>query len=262
VISIKRFLDPESREAAEAFESMACRLLHAIGQHAVKVERSDFESFQTTIEGMEAGLKKDPSPENILVTAGSAVGVLESYNRRTSHSITAKSGELHAIVGILTQAMSQIASDSQRSIERLQELQKNIEHAAFVEDLRALKILLSDWVQSIQGEVRRQRDESNRAIADLKQSLRQSQEAKPSETVETGRALSLPPRLDAKAAIAAACEARSRTYAGLFVLDRFHATKARFGPALGEQVLEFFMQLLVQGIGPGDRLFRWGVSRM
>jgi GGDEF domain-containing protein len=264
MISIKKFLSAENREKADAFEHMACRLLEAISLNAVDGDRVDLDHFQATIAGVQTSIEQDPSPENILLATGSAVGALQSYNRRTSVFIGAKSVELQAMVGMLTQAMSQIAAGSENSISRLQVLQKEIEHAVMAEDVRTLKTRLSDCLQSISGEVARQRDESSRAVSDLKDCLRRGQPMKPGDAVEVAEApedcdpvTGLLQRPGAEAAIAAACNERSHVYAGLFVMDRIQSINSRFGKALGDEALVFFLQYLSQALAPTDKLFRW-----
>ncbi len=232
--------------------------------HAVDGDRVDMDSFQATIAGVQTSLELNPSPENILVATGLTVGALQSYNRRTSMLMGAKSVELQAIVGMLTQTMSRIVIGSETSIARLQELQKDIEHAVMIEDVRTLKNRLSFCLESISGEVARQRDESSRAISELKQCLRESQPATPADPLAVAEALKncdpvtgLLQRPEAEAAIAAACEDRSHMYAGLFVLDRIHSINARFGHPIGDKALVFFLQYLSQALTPTDRVFRW-----
>lgn len=261
MISIKKFLSSDDRETAEAFERMARLLLQAIGLHAVEGDRVDLDSFQAAVTSVQTSLDQDPSPKNVLAATGSAVGALQNYNKRTSLFIRAKSVELQAIVGMLTQAMTQISNGSQNSISRLQELQKEIEHASMLGDVRALKTRLSDCLQSIRTEVTRQREESARSVADLGARMREAREAKPFQALENcDPATGLPRRADAEAAIAAACEDGSHSYAGLFVVERIQAIRTRFGPAMADQVLVAFLQRLSQVMGPTDQVFRWDDS--
>ena len=261
MISIKKFLSSDDRETAEAFERMARLLLQAIGLHAVEGDRVDLDSFQAAVTSVQTSLDQDPSPKNVLAATGSAVGALQNYNKRTSLFIRAKSVELQAIVGMLTQAMAQISNGSQNSISRLQELQKEIEHASMLGDVRALKTRLSDCLQSIRTEVTRQREESARSVADLGARMREARETKPFQALENcDPATGLPRRADAEAAIAATCEDGSHSYAGLFVVERLPAIRTRFGPAMADQVLVAFLQRLSQVMGPTDQVFRWDES--
>jgi len=262
MISLKSLLSSDSRAKEDAFEQMAYRLLEAISLNAAPGDRVDLDHFQATVGGVMTLLEQNPSAENILAATAAAVAALQAYNRDSSRFIDAKSAELQAMVGMLTQTMSTIATASGKSISHLQELQREIEHAVMIEDVRALKARLSDCLQSISGEVARQKDESSRMISGLKDDLRPGRQPKPGEAVapaveERDPVTGLLQRPDAEAAIAIACDARSHVYAGLFVMDRLQSINTRFGHSFGYQALLFFMQYLSQALAPADKLFRW-----
>jgi GGDEF domain-containing protein len=233
-------------------------LLQAIGLHAVEGDKVDYDWFSSTIAGLQTSLSQDPSPENVLAITGAAVKTLEEYNRRTSRFIRATSIELQVIVGMLTEAMAQISTGSQTSIHRLQELQKQIEHASQVEDVRTLKLGLSDCLHSIRGECDRQRDEADQAVANLRRGIQEARETKVPEAGPVSDPLTgLLLRPGAEEAIQAACDSGAHTYTGLFLMDRLPAITARFGADLGDEVLLFFLQHLSTALTGNDTLFRW-----
>jgi GGDEF domain-containing protein len=261
MISIKKFMggSSDSKESIAAYERMAQLLLQAIGLHAVEGDRSDYDGFRAAVADLQTSLAEDPSPANILVSTGSAVKALQDYNRRTSNFIRARGIELQSIVGMLTQAMSQISTGSEVSIHRLHDLEKQIEHASMVEDMRTLKTRLSECLETIQTETVRQRDDSKRVVADLDQGLRKAQEPQIVRPVGEADSLTgIPMRPQAEQAMRTACADGVHTYAALFLLDRIQAISSRFGFALGDQVILFFLQHLSQGLRADDQIFRWG----
>jgi GGDEF domain-containing protein len=259
MISIKKFLTSNDRDSKDANGRMAHLLLQAIGMHAVEGEQADYNAFRATIADLEASLAQEPSESNLLVTTGAAIKALRDYNRRTSLFIRAKSGELQIIVGMLTDAMAQITTASQTSIVRLQDLHKEIVQAVMVEDMRTVKLRLSDCLESMRVEIDRQRQETVEAVEGLKQGLKKAQEPLPTEASARPDPLTgLPLRLEAEAAMRVACDPQSHTFAALFVLDRIQAIKSRFGSALGDEVLLLFQKHLLKGLSAEDELFRWG----
>jgi GGDEF domain-containing protein len=259
MISIKKYLSGKYSDSSGAFEQMAHLLLEAIGQSAVRCDRDDYDGFRSEIIAVGAKLKEDPSPANILVSTHGAIQALEEYNRRTSQIIRAKRTELQSIVGMLAQATAQISTGSETAITRLRDMQKQIEHASMLDDIRSLRSRLSECLDSIRSESVRHRDEAARVTAELDQGLRKTRETV--ATVERGEAdrltgIALRPR--AEQAIQAACQAGEHCYAGLFILDRIQAISSRFGSALVDQVVLFFLQHLSQGLTSQDQIFRWG----
>jgi GGDEF domain-containing protein len=262
MISIKKFLSVDNRESDEAHERMGSLLLQAIGLHAVEGERTDYDSFRAAIADLEKSLAHDPSPSNVLITTGAAVKALQDYNRRTSLFIRAKSGELQIIVGMLTGAMGQITTASQTSITRLQDLQKQIGTAVMVEDMRTVKLRLSECLQSMRTESDRQRVESVRVVAGMQEGLKKAQEPLAEETnlgaaEEADPATVLSLRQEAEAAMQRACDQHTHAFAALFVVSRLQAVNSRFGSALGDQVLIIFRNHLARILSAKDEVFRW-----
>jgi FOG: GGDEF domain len=237
---------------------MAHLLLQAMGLHAVEGDRAEYDRFRASITALQSSLAEDPSPDNILLTAGTAVKKLGDHNWHTSQFIRAKGIELQSIVGMLTNSMSQVSTASRTSIERLQHLQKQIEHASMVEDVRTLKLRLSDCLQSIHGECERQREESSQAVEEIKKSLQKVSEQEPVEKSPASDPLTgLILRAGAEQAIKAACMKGTHVYAGLFVMDRIQSIVSRFGVELGDRAMIFFVQHLSTALTGDDTLFRW-----
>ncbi len=258
MISIKKFLTSDNHESIDAYERMSHLLLQAIGLHAVEGDRADYEGLRRAIVDLEKSLAEDRSPSNILVTTGAAIKAMQDYNRRTSHIIRARSVELQSIVGMLTVTMSQISTASQTSIVRLQDLQRQIEHAVMLDDVRSVKLKLSECLESISTESERHRSESINLIAGLKQGLQSAQAPKladGSAVVDPGTGLAL--RAEAEAAMLAAGGQQAHAYAALFTLSRLQSITTRFGSKLGDQVMIFFLQRLSQALSPQDQFFRW-----
>ena len=261
MISIRKFLNAQEGKPNDAFERMSHLLLQAIGRHAVDGDENARNTFQSVIEELEKDVTDDASPGNVLITTSAVVKAMENYNRRNSARTQVRQAELQSMVGMLTQAMSQISNASETSITRLQELQHLIEGAAMVENISTLKTRLSECLQSIRSESKRQLGESERLVAELQTGLKKSQ-ARQLETPAAGSdpIAGLPQRLEAEAALEAACGDDSHTYAALFLVERIESIKARFGRDIGEQVEVRFYQRVVTGLRVNDRFFRWSKS--
>jgi len=134
-----------------------------------------------------------------------------------------------------------------------------IEGAVMVEDMRTLKSSLSECLESIKTETVRQREESARAVAEINQGLRRTREPKTSaQTGDVDPLTGLPLRAHAEKAIREACGDQVQTYAGMFLIDRIQVISSRFGVALGDKLVLFFLEHLSQGLSSDDQLFRWG----
>lgn len=177
--------------------------------------------------------------------------------------IGAKCPELQSVAGMLADFLSQATAASEASMVRIEELYERIESAAMIDDLRALKSRVSECLESTRGEYARQRRESTRMMARLRNGLTISQRPTEEEPLTAlDPVTGLPLRAQAEAAMETACRDGSRTYAGLFLLERMETIKTRFGLAIGEDVMAQFILRLSEGLGSSDKLFRWSPTSL
>jgi GGDEF domain-containing protein len=261
MISIRRLLSDESQETLEAYKRMSMTLLEAIGLHAVESSSADSDSLRAAIGDLQKSLAGDGSPSNILVTTGAAVKIMQDYNRRTSHLVSAKSSELQSIVGMLTAAIPRISSAGQTSVARLQELQHQVEQAVMLEDVRALKLRVSECLEAMREETERQANESAKVVTGLKQGLAAVQSKQvPEASGGIDPLTGLHSRTEGEQAILEAGGPGSHAYVGLFVLSRLQAVNSRYGPELGDRLLMFLLERLVLGLSAKDQFFRWSTN--
>jgi len=263
MISIKKFLNDDT-EVIATYERIMHLLMQGIALHAVDGHPAVRDVFRAKINEAEAKLGEDRSPANALTMTGEVIKALQEYNQRATKFIRAQGVELQSMVGMLTQAMAQISAVSEMSVTQLQELQKQIEHATQLEDIRTLKTRLGECLVSIRDESARHREESTRVVAELDHGIRQVQttraEGQPEPAApipENDRIPGILGRTDAEKALRVSCEQGAPAYAGLFIVDRLKSITSRFGNTLADQVIAFFAEHLLTGLTPQDRIYRW-----
>ncbi len=161
------------------------------------------------------------------------------------------------MVAMLSHTMADFSATNAASISQLQELRKSIQEAGAIDDMGALQTRLSECLESIQNETKRQQDDSAR-IAQLEDKKMPGGRAKAPivpEDIDPLTGLGL--RVQAEKAIQDACDDSLQTYAGVFLVDRIQVISSRFGVSLGDKLVLFFLQYLSQGLSPSDQIFRW-----
>lgn len=260
MISILKYLyGPRPDDLSGALMRMAHLLLEAIRLHAVEGDRVDYEKLQADMQNLERSLGEQPSAAEVLVITGAAIQAMEDYNIRTTRFVRAHGLELQQMVAMLTDTIAKISAGSERSVSNLQNIEKQLERASILEDVRLLKGRLSECLQSLREESARQKEESARGANELRQELERALERRaaigarhPKDEV-TG----LPGRHEAEQCLAAALKGDGHTFAAVFVLDRIQLINQRFGYAVGNRILMFFTRYLARGLSPNDRQFRW-----
>jgi GGDEF domain-containing protein len=262
-ISLKRYLVGADYELAESARRMARLLLEAVRLHAVVGDPSEHKKFQKDIARLEAELDREFTPSQVLVVAGAAAKTLEDYSQRTMRYVRMQSAELQGMLAMLTETVAAISAASDRTVTRLQNIEKQLERASMLEDIRSLKARLAECLVSVREEARRQREEMARTVTELRNEiLRAQQRQAPAAAPTPAGAPGGLSRADAEEALARALEEHAHAYAAVFVIERIELVSGRFGAQAGEQLVQFFRHHLAEGLLSSDRVYRWGAGSL
>ncbi|MGH9658970.1 MAG: diguanylate cyclase domain-containing protein [Bryobacteraceae bacterium] len=259
MISIKKYLLKAQEPAVPPALLRMCQLLlEGIGIHAVEGDEEDYRRFQTDLRQLEQSMSHTPSHDDLFLAAGAAIKAMEDYNRSTTRFVRIRSNELQKMVGMLSQTIVSVATCGERSLSRLQDIEKQIERAAAVEDIQALKLKLSACLESVREEVVEQRKESNAFVEGLTKELVQVKErTQPRLSMEIDRLTGFPTRPKAEEEIAAACGEGNSSFLAVFAVNRLGPVNARFGFAVGDQIIQVFADHLKKQFPAGDFVCRW-----
>jgi len=125
-----------------------------------------------------------------------------------------------------------------------------------LEDVRIMKVRLSDCLADIRTEAERQEMQMGETIEQLSQGLDQARRGL-AGVEEKDAVTGLPGRSEAEAVLAQAGRAGPQAYAAVMVLDRLQTLNARFGRQAGDEVLMEFAGMVQRQLDPNDRLYRW-----
>ena len=261
-ISIKKHLLNRGVEEpiVEALTRMNHLLLQGVALHAVVGDPDEFAKFREDMKKLQEELETETTPAEMLVTVGTALRALEEYNSRTTKFLKAQSVELHLMVSMLAKTVTDVSTGSERTINRLQGIEKQIEKVAVIEDIRNLKSRLSDCLESLREETQQHRVEAAEAVTAL-----DNQAKTAAAMITTVRSTvcsadpltGLPGRAEAEKRLASLLASKSQSYVAILVLDRLEVINARFGFAAGDQLLLEFSQHLAQNLASSTSLYRW-----
>jgi diguanylate cyclase (GGDEF)-like protein len=184
---------------------------------------------------------------------------MEDYNRRTSKVIHRQNSDLQNMVSMLTRTVISIGASGESSVHKLQEIEKSIERTRMLEDIQLLKLRLGECLEAVREEALRQKTEGQSTLDSLKKEVENSRERVGSVTaaVELDAATGLPSKKEALKAIQAAVQSPSNKFLAIAVVSRVQAVNARFGYAIGDQVLSTFAKHFKENLGAQDQVFRW-----
>ncbi len=234
-------------------------LLQGIGLHAVEGDHQDHEKFRQDMQKLLSALDAAPTTAVLLVTTGSVLKTLEDYNQRASRYVRMQGTELQNMIAMLTRTVATLGAGSDRSVARLRDIEGQIEKTSVIEDVRMLKLRMEECLESIRDEAQRQKTESAMALEGLRQEIVHSQQRMRAGTAAPARdpVTGLPIRAEAQAAFEALFESGTPAYAALFVVGRVALINSRFGYAVGDRVLNLYLEELQKQLSAADTIYRW-----
>ncbi|HYA18600.1 MAG TPA: diguanylate cyclase [Bryobacteraceae bacterium] len=235
-------------------------LVEGIGRHVVTVDPAEAARFRRSVEEVSQKLQEEISPAELLVRAGSVVQALEDHASRSTQDLQLQMAELQHMVKMLTATVSAISAAGETNVGRLGEIEKQVESASALDDVRTIKARLADCLTDIRRETQRQRKETGATIEQLTQGLSEARRTVVDTATGTVRdeVTGLGLRADAEAAMAEPARPGGQTFVAVMVLERLQAVNRKFGVEIGDQILAEFGRVVRRSLQPDDRLFRWG----
>jgi GGDEF domain-containing protein len=135
------------------------------------------------------------------------------------------------------------------SIARLQQIEKQIEQASMVEDLRSLKTSLGDCLTAVRDASASQQKQSAETIQLMERQISQARLRSPERRPESPETYRLGLKTESKS--------KPAEYMVVFLLDRENSIAARFGEDVRQSILRFLQQRLKEALLPSDRIVRW-----
>ncbi len=227
---------------------LAEALLKAIRDHAVLGSSADRERFQSQLGDLNRRFVGTDDDAELLMVAGAARQALRLYETETNAYWANRTAELQTIAATSTRALRDFSQRHSEATACLTALEASLVSLSRVEDLRAARQQLEDCIATLRIENQRQKE--TRAM--LVRSLPPRSES-PADPV-TG----LASRQAAEDVIADRLQlGASGTHLALFVVHRIQQINARYGHAVGDDLLRTFLHHLTLNLRPGDALYRW-----
>ena len=216
--------------------------MEGIARHSVKGDVEEFRKFRSQIQHILQSLDEDRSPHEAYDSADQAVGLLKDYGHRTSKRLGQQSVELHAVIKMLLDTFRVLAIAGPEGMRQLQELGGALASTSDGEKLAQCKLKLAECLDEIRQEAERFKNAGARTVLG---------------DARKDRLTGLESREVAEVALAKACAAKTPGCAIVIIIDRIAVYNVRFGRAVGDKVLQFFADYLVQSLPFEGPPFRW-----
>jgi GGDEF domain-containing protein len=260
LISIASFLKGGGvQEAYGILLRVTTLLLEGIAVNAVGSSGPERSLFQTAIRRFAAEIASEnhKDAQDLLVIVGSAIQCLQEYHANVDRRWDAQTREYQSMLVLLTTAISKLLHGNERAVRNLETIDKQLQHASQLEDLRGIRTRIEICLDSVRAEVADQVDRSRLVRGTFKTASAAPVVRYAMELTGTDPSTGLPGRRAACEALAAAVAAGDSKFAAAIVIERLGAIANRFGAGTADEVLLMVCQMLAQRMAPGDQLFRW-----
>jgi GGDEF domain-containing protein len=255
--SIRKFLNPAKPKPADFIRFLKL-LLQGIATHAVESDPGELRRFRLDISNISNRLTETLGSDEMDHVVEGSVDLLKEYNRRVGKLEVANKTELRAILAIMTDTMAFLIASSKIEVESLQSIEKSIEKASAIDDIRRLRVELTNCLSSVRNESVRLRELSQAQIKSLQTGVQLTVDSlNGAQSEPTDPATGLQGRATAEQWIINKI-AEGRDFAiALFIIDRLGSINGRFGRAIGDQILLSVAQRLGQESPDESSLLRW-----
>jgi GGDEF domain-containing protein len=257
VITLKKYIDTDEKD--QAMLRLTQRLIEGIGQYAVEGDPQDQEHFLEDLHNLSLSLIQNPAEDQLFMAAGSALSSLKDYNQRAASYLRRPGAELQDMVQMLTSAIGSLSVGGEENLRHLRDIETQVASARKADDIREVRIKLGLCLEQIHKETERQRIETARETERLTQGLACATSA--AGTLVRDPLTGLLGRAAADAELERVCQTGQGAYLAVFVLDRMQTLNARFGSAVGDEVLRYFTGFLQRSLS-SDRVFRWSATAL
>jgi GGDEF domain-containing protein len=255
VLSIRKYLSEYCTESTNPLLRVCTLLLEGIARHALAFDREEYREFREALQRMASALETTQSPDDLRAIAEAGCEAMANYNREAQRVQGAQTVELRCMIEMLSQTLVELAEAGGQSVQALQSIQKQIEGATHLDDIRLLRARLGDSLKSISDEANRQGLRNAELLRQAKEAVRIAAGARRDADVD--RVSGLPSVEKAQYQISARLGTDTGYFAAVFVVERVDSVNLRYGVAAGDRLLQVFSRHLASKLSPKDEVFRW-----
>jgi GGDEF domain-containing protein len=261
MISIKQFLEQRGKgsgpkhDLVDALGQMGRLLLDAMATYVVRGTEADVEVFRRQLNRLARQMEGPQTAMTVLGATSDAVEALETYCESTAEYHRLQRVERQSMVAMLTATVADLAGQTDVSVGRLHTIEKQMERAQELDDIRALKANLGESLNALREAAAQQRSTSVATMEQLRNQIAMAR----MQVAENPKA---PARTQGEIEFVhersgSEAEPGATTYVAAVQLRRAEHIASRFGEPVRHRMLGMIGTQLKTMLRPGDRLLRW-----
>ena len=228
MVSIKKYLGTATPTPADYIRFLQS-LLNGIALHAVEATQTDLGTFRREVSAISAQLTEHSSAQEIDAAIDFVIRAVEGYNQIAARLAQAHLAELQAMLAMTTGTIRYLSESSKTGIDQLTLVERNLQHASSLGDVRQLRGKLNDCLSLVRAESNRLRLESRAQIQILQEGI--------DGAIQRARSAGFTVHRDEVEQMIASRIAEGKPFAiAVFVIDGLSQIASRYGPGIADDV--------------------------
>jgi GGDEF domain-containing protein len=256
-MSLRIFNRSGATTTVQAYQHAVRLIVDAATPDGPAGDESDLAELRESISAAKKDLvHEEPKAPDVLVAAGAASAAIQKYQRKVVSALRSRSVEIQAVVGMLTETMAEVGAGSERSLERLREIERQLARSQETFDVRELRQQMAACLEKVREESGCRKREAEQAMGELRAALGENGH-KPEQ-----QRIFLP--LDDTGNIAVAIERAAATCSALFVavltIDHLKPVGLRFGPEAVSRLVAYCAEQARESLRGVQEVMIWNGS--
>lgn len=230
-------------------------LLEALSVHAVQFDKAEYETYRLNLEPIQVIVKEDASGERLLLATGRATEVFAAYCQNITGLVRQQSLVLHNMIAMLAETVISIGAGSEESVQRLQNIEAQLNRAVMIDDLRQAKEILNECLQDVRSAAAQQKSQMEQLASKMQEQVGRARELNSNVSVDA--VTGLPGQTAALATIDETLQLGGHYFVVVVVFSRLQSINMRFGNDVGDNVFRTIAGRFRSELPEQDRVFRW-----
>jgi hypothetical protein len=257
IVSLEKYLygprkpnNPTPQSYPFSYLELSSRLLAGVCRSVLVGE--PFADLSGKLEELRKTLNAAAEREADSGIAGETETILQTFQDRVRQTDGQTAAEFKGVLDILNNAFMQISARSEKSDERMKELETSLSRAARIEDLGTLKLYVGKMLEFVKKEGKSDQTEGKADIEKLGNQVRQAHQSSSRFRLQIGGHEEAVTELTTQLTAS-----NGSLHAALFVADSLRALRVRHGDEIAGNILQDLARKEIQGLAPDGNVFCW-----
>ena len=234
-------------------------IINGIGRYAVDGRDDELATFRDSMLSLAARVHDQSADSVIESSVQQALDLLREFNACALRFNETHASELKMVMRTMTETITFLSESRTRSVHQLQFVERELEQASEIDDIRLLRSRLINCLDVVKEETVRLQNESVARSQEVREQIgRAANQAESSPRfgvmdVVTG----LPSRRAAERTISENLQAGKPMAAAVFVVTRLSSINSRYGRGVGDEVMLRVANHFAQHLSSDTLLYRW-----